>query len=49
MNPILDQFLVGAIILIAATYMLFRAMRRGKRSCGSSCACDAKKLPLDRR
>lgn len=38
MNPLIDQLLVGAIILAALGFFLLRALRR-KKGCDSGCGC----------
>lgn len=39
MNPILDQLLVGALIVVALVYFIFRKKDR----CGAGCDCSAAK------
>lgn len=40
MNPILDQLLVGALILAALAYFIFRK----KNGCGQGCDCGVTKI-----
>jgi hypothetical protein len=40
MNPILDQLLVGGLILAAIAFFLIRGLR-GKKGCGQGCNCSA--------
>lgn len=40
MNPILDQLLVGALILGALAYFVFRK----KKGCSQGCDCEARKI-----
>jgi len=47
MNPILDQLLVGALIVAALAFFVLRALRR-KKGCGAGCDCTANKLPPKR-
>ena len=42
MNPILDQLLVGALIVAALGFFVIRALRR-KKGCGCGCNCSASK------
>jgi hypothetical protein len=44
MNPLLDQLLVGLIVLGAVGWFAWRFLRRGAggRNCGGGC-CDTKK------
>jgi Trk-type K+ transport system membrane component len=40
MNPLIDQLAVGAIILGAIGFFVFRMLRnRRKNSCSSGCGC----------
>ena len=39
MNPILDQLLVGALILAALAFFVFRK----KKACGGGCDCPVAK------
>jgi len=40
MNPILDQLLVGALVLAALAFFVFRK----KKACGGGCDCAANKI-----
>ena len=46
MNPVLDQLLVGALILGALSFFAARFFRREKKGCDSGCGCDVAKKPL---
>jgi hypothetical protein len=39
-----DQILVALIVAGAAAYLLLRGRGAGKKSCGDSCGCAAKKI-----
>lgn len=43
MNPIVDQLLVGALIVAAMAFFVIRALLRRKGCCGD-CGCAASKL-----
>ena len=49
MNAIVDQLLVGAIILAALLYFVLRTLRQKKGGCEMGCGCSKSKAAKDRK